>query len=87
MKDLGALKYFLGIEVARKPTGIYLCQRKYTLEITAQAGLIGTKPVSTLMEPNPKLAKSNSDFFYMPNRYCRVIGKLIYLTLTRLDVA
>lgn len=26
MKDLDVLKYFLGIEVARNPTGIYLCQ-------------------------------------------------------------
>lgn len=26
MKDLGPLKYFLGIEVARNESGIYLCQ-------------------------------------------------------------
>lgn len=28
MKDLGTLKYFLGIEVARNAEGIYLCHRK-----------------------------------------------------------
>ena len=33
IKDLGLLKYFLGIEVARGPKGWYLCQHKYALEI------------------------------------------------------
>jgi hypothetical protein len=38
MKDLGSLKYFLGIEVARNSIGIFLCQRKYTLDIITEAG-------------------------------------------------
>lgn len=38
MKDLGALKYFLGIEVARNNQGIYLCQWKYTLDMLSDAG-------------------------------------------------
>jgi len=33
MKDLGLLKYFLGIEVARNADGFYLSQRKYVLDI------------------------------------------------------
>jgi len=33
MKDLGVLKYFLGVEITQSPNGFYLCQRKYTLDI------------------------------------------------------
>ncbi|XP_043698610.1 uncharacterized protein LOC122649489 [Telopea speciosissima] len=41
-KDIGPLKYFLGIEVTRSQKGLYLCQRKYTLDILSDSGLIGT---------------------------------------------
>jgi len=45
IKDLGSLKYFLGIEVAKGAHGIFLCQRKYALEIIDEWGLLGAKPV------------------------------------------
>lgn len=49
----------------------------------SKGGLPRAKPASILMEPNHKLAKSKSKFFAIPDRYRRLIGKLIYLTLTR----
>lgn len=87
MKDLGVLKYFLGIVVAWNSTSISLYQRKYVLEIISEAGLYGAKPISTPMEPNHKLAKSTSSPFHIPDRYRRLIGKLIYLTLTYLELS
>ena len=52
IKDLGLLKYYLGVEVARSMEGISICQRKYTLDILEEAGLVGVKPTKIPMEPN-----------------------------------
>lgn len=57
MKDLGPLRYFLGIEVACNSSRIYLCQWKYTLEIVSETGMMSAKPTSTPLQSNHQLAK------------------------------
>jgi len=87
MKDLGVLKYFLGLEVARNPEGFYLCQRKYALEIIEDAGLLGAKPADFPMEQHHKLALASGTPLVDPEPYRRLIGRLIYLSVTRPDLA
>ncbi|GAA0149625.1 transmembrane signal receptor [Lithospermum erythrorhizon] len=86
MKYLGKLKYFLGIEVARNPEGIYLCQRKYALDIISEAGLLGAKPVTFPMEQNQKLGVSQSPDMADGTKYCRLVGRLLYLAFTQPDI-
>ena len=54
-KDLGALKYFLGIEIVQGKNGIFLSQRKYVHDLLDEIGMIGYKPCDDPMIPNSKL--------------------------------
>ena len=87
MKDLGALKYFLGIEVARSEQGIFLSQRKYILDILTDIGMLASKPADTPMELNHQLGEYPDQVLTNKERYQRLVGKLIYLGHTRRDIA
>ena len=47
IKDLGQLKYFIGMEVARSHKGIFVSWRKYTLDLLKETGMLGCKPADT----------------------------------------
>ncbi|XP_042472423.1 uncharacterized mitochondrial protein AtMg00810-like [Zingiber officinale] len=85
LKDLGVPHYFLGLEIARSKKGIILCQRKYTLDLLHEYGLLGAKPFQTPLQSNDHLHHSDSEKID-PTIYRKLVGKLIYLTFTRPDL-
>ena len=87
MKNLGGLKYFLGIEVVRSKQVIFLSQRKYIPDLLIEVGLLDCKPTNTLIIPNHKLGEYSNQVPTDKGRYQRLVGKLIYLSYTRPDIA
>ncbi|XP_057518488.1 uncharacterized mitochondrial protein AtMg00810-like [Amaranthus tricolor] len=87
MKDFGQLKYFLGIEVLRSKGGIFIYQRKYILDLLAAIGMIDCKPTETPIIANHGLQMIKGQKLADRGQYQRVVGKLIYLSHTRPNIA
>ena len=61
MKDLGKLKYFLGIEVAYSRQGIFISQRKYILDILKETGKLGCKTTRVPIEQTHRIGNDEED--------------------------
>ena len=79
---MGPLKYFLGIEVAQGPKGLFLCQQKHALEIMDECGLLRSNPIDSPIEENHKLALAGGALIADATQYRQLIGRFIYLTIT-----
>ena len=84
-KDLGMLRYFLGVEVIRSKHEIFLSQRKYVLDLLFEIGKLGAKPCSSPMALGAHLARE-CELFENLERCRRLVGKLNYLTVTHPNI-
>jgi len=87
MKDLGGLKYFLGIEVLCSNKGIFISRRKYIVDLLAEIGMVNCKPADTPMQVNHGLKFEEGANLIDKERYQRLVEKLIYLSQTRPNIA
>ncbi|XP_068657935.1 uncharacterized mitochondrial protein AtMg00810-like [Aristolochia californica] len=85
-KDLGLLKYFLGIEVLQSKHEIVQSQRKYALDLIEETWMMGCKPIDTPMDANTKLCGGTGEDLDI-GKYKRLVRRLIYLCVTTPNIS
>ncbi|GKD61186.1 putative ribonuclease H-like domain-containing protein [Tanacetum coccineum] len=86
MSSMGELTFFLGLQVKQKEDGIFISQDKYVGEILKKFGFSSIRTASTPMETNKALTKDEDGEDVDIHSYRSMIGSLMYLTSSRLDI-
>uniref|UniRef100_A0A453D0W1 Reverse transcriptase Ty1/copia-type domain-containing protein n=1 Tax=Aegilops tauschii subsp. strangulata TaxID=200361 RepID=A0A453D0W1_AEGTS len=87
MSDLGDIHHFLGVNVTRNSSGLFLYQQQYLLEILDRANMLNCNPISTPIDTKAKPSAFDGDPLSNPTHYRSLAGALKYLTLTRPDIS
>nr|GEV74646.1 uncharacterized mitochondrial protein AtMg00810-like [Tanacetum cinerariifolium] len=88
---LEAIRIFLAYAahknmISQSPRGIFINQSKYALESLKKYGFESCDPVDTPMAEKSKLDEDKEGKAIDPSHYCGMIGTLLYLTASRLDL-
>ena len=87
IKDLGPLKFFLGLQIEYRNSGFFVHQQKYALELLAKFNMSNCKPCSMPFVSLSRLRKDDGTALSDSTSFCNMVGGLQYLTITRLDLA
>lgn len=89
IKDLGPIKYYMGLEVSRTSDGIFVTQQKFIQDLLAFANMLECKPLSVPIDPHLKLFDNikSGPLLDNPSVYRAWVGKLLYLTYSRPDIS
>nr|GEX42152.1 putative ribonuclease H-like domain-containing protein [Tanacetum cinerariifolium] len=86
ISSMGELTFFLGLQVKQKQDGIFIRQDKYVAEILRKFGLTDGKSASTPIDTKKPLLKDPDGEDVDVHTYRSMIGSLMYLTSSRLDI-
>ncbi|KAL0362434.1 UNVERIFIED_CONTAM: Retrovirus-related Pol polyprotein from transposon RE1 [Sesamum calycinum] len=81
----GVTKYFLMLEIARPSQGLAVTQSKYIKDILAGAGMSQAKAAITSLPTGLKFTSEVGNILPDPKPYRRLVGRLLYLGVTRPD--
>lgn len=87
IKDMGPVSYFLGLEIDRSNVRFFISQRKYVLDLLKEFGMMTSTPLRLPWDAPISLTPDKGDSLPDPHCYQRLLGKLIYLTITRPDLS
>jgi hypothetical protein len=83
---MGELKYFLGFQVKQLQEDTFISQIKYIQDILTKFGMNDAKPIKTPMGTNGHLDLDTGGKFVDQKVYRSMIGSLLYLCASRLDI-
>nr|GEV50905.1 retrovirus-related Pol polyprotein from transposon TNT 1-94 [Tanacetum cinerariifolium] len=86
MSMMGELNFFLGLQIKLLEDGIFFNQSKYIKEILKRFGLEDSKPMKTPISMKMELIKDAEGKSVDDTKYRGMIGSLLYLMASRLDI-
>jgi hypothetical protein len=86
MSMMGELQFFLGVQIKQSKEGTFVHQAKYTKDIVWKFKMEDSKAMTTLMSTTTALDANEEGEHEDPKEYRSMIGSLLYLTATRLDI-
>ncbi|GAA0142851.1 hypothetical protein LIER_35646 [Lithospermum erythrorhizon] len=87
MSRVGELKYFLGFQINQIEDSIFISQSKYAKNIVKKFEMETSKPKRTPFATHVKVTKDETRKFVDISGYKSMIGRLLYLTTSRLHIA
>ena len=79
------MSFFLGMEILQGRDEIFICQKKYSMEILKKFHMESCKPTTTPMNQKDKFSKEDDIVRVDEEKFRSLIGRMLYLTATKLD--